>query len=337
MVPKDLDKLIEKYLEGRCTEAERAVVESLYVSLGDKAPDNSSNLPLEDEEERAHRILRSVQAHIQVPKENIEYPSSFWRYAGIAASLVVLLMVGYYFIEPQPVQKTTATEKAIEVFTVVENATADNKRVILPDGSIVQMSPQSEIRYTSHNNGPARELFLEGEAYFDVAHNASRPFYVYAGNVVTKVLGTSFIVRARGEDKRVTVSVKTGKVSVYSRKASHKKTVLTPNQEAVYDNATDLVATHERTAKPDDDQKPGLAEMHFEETPIPQVLEMLAKTYSIEIVFDKNTLSGCVLTSSFYEEGLYDRIDVICTAIGATYSIADARILIESKGCNLKP
>lgn len=336
MVPKDLDKLIEKYLEGKCTDEERVVVESLYASLGDKPPIDCPELPSEDIEARANRILRSVHAHMQITGESIEYSSPFWRYAGIAASLVVLLTVGYYFIKPEPIQDATATERTIEAFTVVENATAGNKRVILPDGSIVRMSPQSEIRYALQNNGPARELYLEGEAYFDVAHDASRPFYVYAGNVVTKVLGTSFIVRARGEDEKVTVSVKTGKVSVYSRKASHKKTVLTPNQEAVYDNATDLVATQERATKTDD-QEPGLAEMHFDETPIPQVLEMLAKTYSIEIIFNKNTLSGCVLTSSFYEEGLYDRIDVICTAIGATYDIADAQIIIESKGCNFKP
>ena len=64
---------------------------------------------------------------------------------------------------------------------------------------------------------------------------------------------------------------------------------------------------------------------------------MLNRAYDIEIAFDTSALSGCVLTSSFYDEGLYDRIDVICTAIGATYRIVDQQIVIESQGCNLKP
>ena len=178
-------------------------------------------------------------------------------------------------------------------------------------------------------------MFLEGEAYFDVAHDADRPFFVYAGNVVTRVLGTSFIVRAVGRDEKVTVSVKTGKVTVYSRNTTHKKTVLVPNQEAVYDQLTDVVAT---LAVPVvlNQHKENLTEMHFDETPVSEVLSMLQKAYDIEINFQKEALSGCVLTSSFYEEGLYDRIDVICTAIGATYQIVDAQIVIESQGCNLK-
>ena len=336
MVPKDLDKLIEKYLEGKCTEAECAVVESLYASLGDKAPASVPDLVAKDDE-RENRMLSRLQSHIK-PSNIDDQRSYFWRYAGIAASLVVLLTAGYYYLRPGALEYTPLpAEIAVEAFAIVKNTTANSQRVILPDGSIVQMTPQSRIRYRPDNNGPARELFLEGEAYFDVAHNQARPFYVYAGNVVTKVLGTSFIVRASGKDEKVTVSVKTGKVSVYSRKASHKKTVLTPNQEAVYDNETDLVATHEARVQVPEERKATLAEMHFDETPVPQVLEMLAKRYMIDIVFDEKTLSGCVLTSSFYEEGLYDRIDVICTAIGATYSIADARIFIESQGCNLKP
>jgi hypothetical protein len=123
---------------------------------------------------------------------------------------------------------------------------------------------------------------------------------------------------------------------VYSRKTSHKKTVITSNQEAVYDHATDLVATQTARVEKNDEEKSAVPEMHFEETPVPQVFAMLSRTYAIDIVFDEKLLSGCVLTSSFYDEGLYDRIDVICTAIGATYSIVDARIFIDTKGCNLK-
>jgi transmembrane sensor len=199
------------------------------------------------------------------------------------------------------------------------------------------MNPGSSIRYSRDAAAPARELFLEGEAYFDVARDAERPFFVYAGEVVTRVLGTSFIIRADNTGDQVTVSVKSGSVTVYSRNAEHKKTVLAPNQEAVYDRVKDAVSTQVVAPQETPETRRNVNEMHFDETSVPEVLGMLGRTYNMEIVFDTATLSGCVLTSSFYEEGLYDRIDVICTAIGATYRIVDQQIVIESEGCNLNP
>lgn len=335
MDPKELDRLIEKYLEGKCTDDERRLIDSLYSSL-DAAGSGASALPSEERMNGAEeRILRGLNAHAQETQSRRRY---LWRYAGIAASLICLLSTGYYFtrVNQQDPETILATNAAKD-FEQAENMSSTSKRLILPDGSIVRMGPNSRVRFTTDVEGPTRELFLEGEAYFDIAHNNARPFYVYAGNVVTKVLGTSFIVRARNSEQ-VTVSVKTGKVSVYSKKTSHKKTVLTPNQEAVYDGMTDLVATQEASvsAPTEIEVAPPLTEMHFEETQVSDVLRSLTKTYAIEVDFDEKALSGCVITSSFYDEGLYDRIDVICTAIGATYKIVDARIIIESKGCNLK-
>jgi len=344
MAPKDLDKLIEKYMDGRCTREECAYINSLYSALGKKPHSSSPELSTEEIASRADRILRNLASHTGgdtgdkseslMPEERRSF---FWHYTGIAASIVLFLAVGYYFLPGQRFAPMPAGEIFHqEEYTTVENSTDIRKRVILPDGSIVQMSPESRIKFLNDPQIPSRELFLEGEAYFDVAFDSERPFFVYAGDVVTKVLGTSFIVRARGQDEKVTVSVKTGKVTVYSRKATHKKTVLVPNQEAVYDRSTDLVATQSVPVARLNELKQNLMEMHFEETPVSEVLTVLTKSYDIDIAFREESLSGCVLTSSFYEEGLYDRIDVICTAIGATYKIVDARIVIESQGCNLK-
>jgi transmembrane sensor len=340
MAPKDLDKLIEKYLAGNCTQEERDLIDGWYSSLGGETsaqagePEDKKVLATEN------RIVTNIQRHTHAPTPGLQETSRrmpFLPYISIAASLVFLLGAGYYFMKPRVVDDLVAIQSTTNEFTNVSNATEALRRVILPDGSIVMMSPQSKLRFLKETNTPSREIFLEGEAYFDVAHDPSRPFYVYAGNVITKVLGTSFIVRNQKGGDKVTVSVKTGKVTVYSRKTSHKKTVLTPNQEAVYDHTTDLMATQIVSQERVMEERKAFNDMHFEETPITEVLSALMKTYDINIVFQEEMLSGCVLTSSFYEEGLYDRIDVICTAIGATYRIVDTQIVIESNGCNLKP
>jgi len=199
----------------------------------------------------------------------------------------------------------------------------------------VELSANSKIRFINDPASPSRELFLEGEAWFDIAHNSQRPFFVYAGDIVTKVLGTSFNVKAFDKNAQVTVTVKTGKVSVYSKNAEHKKVVLTPNQEAIYNRKTAVVASHSVSETKVAQLRPQVDEMSFEETPVSDVLTTLAKDYSIDIVFDKETLSGCVLTSTFLDEGFYDRMDIICTAIGATYNVVDARIVISSNGCKV--
>ena len=339
MAPKDLDKLIEKYLAGNCTQEERDFIDACYSALGQEMTGTGGDGAAERISSAEDRIAAQIREHTRSvstePPEEIKHHSLFWHYTGIAASLLIFLAAGFYFLKPDKIAPRLTEQNSAPDFNNISNTTAASRRVILPDGSIVVMSPESRIRFPNGTEAPSRELFLEGEAYFDVAHDPSRPFYVYAGNVITKVLGTSFIIRNRSHEK-VTVSVKTGKVTVYSRQASHKKTVLTPNQEAVYDQATDLVATQPVPVQRLKEEKLNFNEMHFEETPVSEVLAALTKTYDIDIVFPEETLAGCVLTSSFYEEGLYDRIDVICTAIGAVYKIVDAQIVIESKGCNLK-
>lgn len=340
MAPYDLDKLIEKYLEGKCTKEERDLIDSWYSTLGSKGPIPPPRVSEDQVAAAGGRILRHLQVHASagtVDEPDEKQRSFFWHYTGIAATLLIGLALAFHFI-PSGIEGPQVSEQAAAVpFTSVENTSGLLKRVILPDGSIVEMSPESKIRFSNDAVSAVRELFLEGEAYFDVAHNQERPFFVYAGNVVTKVLGTSFIVRAIGVDAKIIVSVKTGKVTVYSKTAIHKKTVLVPNQKAVYDVATDVVATEVVPVETLPAEERRFTEMHFEETPVSKVLTTLMETYDIDIIFAPEALSGCVLTSSFFEEGLYDRIDVICTAIGATYKIVDAQIVIESKGCNLKP
>lgn len=337
MTPKDLDKLISKYLEGKCTPDEVDFIESLYSSLGSSAELKDKDVAFKTSSAE-NRMLAKLRRHTGASSAIPTVQRSLsWYYIGIAASLLIGVALVYYkFSTPDSPVPIAMDQTAPDKFTYTENLTDEPKRVILPDGSIVVMLGESRIRFSNGAETISRELFLEGEAYFDIAHDATRPFYVYAGNFITRVVGTTFTVSNR-QNEKVTVSVKTGKVTVYSQKAIHKKTVLTPNHEAVYDHATDIVETQQVPQKNLQQEDSNLIEMHFEETPVPQVLEMLTKTYSINIQFDKESLAGCVLTSSFYEEGLYDRIDVICTAIGATYKIVDTQIVVESNGCNLKP
>jgi hypothetical protein len=76
-----------------------------------------------------------------------------------------------------------------------------------------------------------------------------------------------------------------------------------------------------------------LFKARYDAAPVDKIFEELSINYGIDIVFDEELLSACRLTTSMDEEGLYERIMIICQAIGAKYSIDDGMIWISSNGC----
>jgi hypothetical protein len=174
-----------------------------------------------------------------------------------------------------------------------------------------------------------------------VTKDKARPFIITTNDVTIKVLGTSFNVVAYEGAKETSVVVKTGKVSVYAKtksgdanqQTSSEEVILTPNQEVIYHTATEyfskkLVAQPEIILA-----KPTLFETQYDGVPVVKILDVLEQNYGIPIQYDEDALSSCILTTSMAEEGLYERIEIICKAIGAQYETTDTMIVIKSKGC----
>lgn len=229
---------------------------------------------------------------------------------------------------------------ASEVNRQFDNSTAVPKDISLPDGSRIILQPGGKISYRTSSDRSAREVFLEGEAFFDVKRDVLRPFLVHSQEVTTKVLGTSFTVKADRDGKSITVSVKTGKVSVYTHRGSSgpsaksTETILTPNQQVVYNRHENKVARmlveNPRALIPAEE----IRKWHFEDAPVIDIFRALEKVYGVNIEFDVKTLSGCTLTTSISDESIYNRLDIICKAIGTTYTVEETRIVVRGSGCN---
>jgi hypothetical protein len=153
------------------------------------------------------------------------------------------------------------------------------------------------------------------------------------------VLGTSFNVVAYEGAKEISVAVKTGSVSVAKSKSvvtlepAGNEVILTPNQEVIYNTMQDLFSK-KLVAKPVLIlEKPTLFETQYDGAPVVKILSVLEQNYGIDIQYDAEALSNCILTTSMAEEGLYERIQIICRAIGAEYEINNANIVINSNGC----
>src|SRR5690606_36092602 len=103
------------------------------------------------------------------------------------------------------------------------------------------LNAESRLLYPSRFRGGRREVTLVGEAYFEVAHQADKPFIIHSGKLITQVLGTSFNIKAYENDPDIKVAVLTGKVGVRNLTGNQKAVFLTPNQEAVYNKAINSI------------------------------------------------------------------------------------------------
>jgi transmembrane sensor len=331
MTPEKFKDLLERYSQGNCSAEEARFVEQWYESIESGEP----VVPASTEERLWDKISRNT---------GVEATSRYLllKYAASLAFIIVLSLAAFFKLS-RPDQPYVAnsvppsTLPPLGTDVVVSNETSSVKEVALADGSRVILEPMAVIRIPKQFAPKQRVVVLTGEAFFDIERDTLRPFFVYSGEVVTKVLGTSFSIKALDTEKQIIVSVKTGKVSVFTnpnmRTAEKSEVILTPNQQAIYDRM-DIVVTKELVSKPEIIlEKPTLFKMQFEEAPVAELFALLEENYGVDIQFDAAVLKDCVLKTNLNEEGLFERLEVICKAIGATYSEENAVIHIRGSGC----
>jgi ferric-dicitrate binding protein FerR (iron transport regulator) len=347
MRPQEFKSLLEKFSRGACTPQEEKLINDWYENIESQESSRESipelsGLSPEYRQIIEDRIWSKVNPHPPAWKKQ-----TVWYYAVAAAALIALgFFITPYFsetdIQTKPVAEAPAEAPAIEDSQErLVNNTGSPKRVRLNDGSTVTLQPKSQIAFNKKFDGPLREVYLSGEAFFNVSRDAKRPFRVYSDEVVTQVLGTSFTVKAYEGDKEVTVAVRTGKVSVYTKhhvqsskeNSPGKPIILAPNQQAVYNRNDDKVVKEVVENPAILLPQSNLFRMSFDEAPVTHIFDVLEENYGIDIVYDKETLSKCMLTTAMSDEGLFHRIEVICKAIKANYKVQDGVILIDSAGC----
>jgi transmembrane sensor len=263
-----------------------------------------------------------------------------------AASIFLLLGIGFMAWNVYQKDYETAYYSLVEtiektnVITEVINKNDKPLAVKLEDGSVITLEKNSRLSYPIHFDKDKRMVILSGEAFFDIAKSPKRPFYVYANEVITKVLGTSFRIRAYEDDKKVTVKVKTGKVSVYNQgkllldDPELNALIVLPNQQAIYSRQTEnLNKRLVEVPMPITEDVTSALPSKFDEVSVVKIFEIIEKRYGVKLIFNESIMAQCFITTKLNDVSLYDQLDLICEIVGATYKEVDAQILIESKGC----
>lgn len=288
-------------------------------------------------------IMRATEPALQRQSPSLSYGQIAW----MAAASVVLVMLAWfgwtnYQNKPVSIYRELVAAATLPMKEVI-NAGSKTQLVVLADGSSVLLQPNSRISYPKEfNRQNRREVYLVGEAFFEVAKNPHKPFFVYADNLITKVLGTSFTVCAY-DKKAVNVTVKTGKVSVFTRSDKERVEkqesrqliglVLTPNQRVLFNRDEGRLLRSLVESPTLLDMPIQQAMFEFSGTPINQVFASLENAYGVEIVFDADVMKNCYLTALLDDEPLFEKLNMICRTLDAQYEEMDGKILITSKGC----
>jgi transmembrane sensor len=283
--------------------------------------------------------VRQIVANSSELPELNRGQSWFWRYSWrVAASLVLLAGLGWWLWTTTHTATSDPQIWTAKVETGMQERVNDGKKamlVSLSDGSVVVLRPNSRIRFPATFSSDKREVFLLGEAFFEVAHNPTHPFYVFANEVVTKVLGTSFSVRAFRDEADVSVKVRTGRVAVYAQTQHSEKdaVVLKAQQQVAYLRNKARLAKTSVISPSQKAADPVYRRFQFEDTPLPTVLETLSNAYGVEINYDQNLLKNCPLTARFSDQSLYEMLQFICTALDGNYTVEDGKITMDLRSC----
>lgn len=180
-----------------------------------------------DKQKELTRLLGKIEE--KEPDMFKQYQKEQW--IKIAAIFILLIGLGFVFKN----LFTTDKNKGREHYAYKEVKTPKGKRlhIQLSDGTQIWVNSESTIKYPQVFNGDDRKVYLEGEAYFDVTEDKTKPFFVYAGEIRVKVLGTSFNVRSYPEDDFVETTLEKGKINIerIGTDVNSEIISMTPNQK----------------------------------------------------------------------------------------------------------
>lgn len=285
-------------------------------------------------------ILRSILAKEEDPGIYMSAApkrSGLKRAAIAAASIVVCILAGYLVIyntgKDEEMARKEIDARAIEVST----GTAQRKTVRLPDGTQVWLSPSTLLEYPFAFEGGTREVKLSGEAFFEVAHDASHPFIITSDNIQTKVLGTSFNIQAYHNQKKIAVMVVTGKVKISNLGAVHdkmKNVEIAANQKAVFDKNTDrFIKEDADTVAAPNMLKRKEGEFIYKNERLQKLIDDLQEYFGVNIQVARE-IRECKVTANFYvTDDLQDTLEPIAISVNGNLQKNNNEFFINGKGC----
>lgn len=315
--------LIAKYIAGEATSSETSEVER-WLS------ENASNKILLEEMRQALRPMSSKEddtfsktletdwsrirgrTSISNPRKDISFFANRSLVYKVAAAILVILSGFSFWLY----QNLNADIK-------LQNISTSAKEFHLPDSTKIWLHPGSSIRFANNFNSTDRRVKLEGEGYFEVAKDVTRPFFIISGPIETKVVGTKFNIRDDHSGK-TTVTVTEGRV-IMMNTDNEKSVFLQANDVGAFDYATNQLVKSANNDMNFLSWKTG--KLQFVATHLNDVCRDLSRFYGKQIAVKDPVLKDVQITTVLDNISVDEALLIISTTLNLRVEVRDSKIL----------
>lgn len=353
-------ELLGRYLANECSEAETAAVRRYLMAHPDaalslerylerldgiprleRAPDSAASWGAVRGRIRATDVAEGSDAPSSLPGGEPTRPAAaegrsakssrplavlhftprvaWWRRRATAAGLCAGSAVAALAIYQTERRTTSAPTPPPRIYATAAGQRADLE---LGDGTRVRIAPASRLRVAADFGSERRDVYLEGEAYFDVAHDSLRPFTVYVGNASARDLGTGFSVRSYAEERAVQVIVREGTVALsgVGRLAAGDLGRLTAEGRASVRRKVDV------------DALLGWLDgrLAYQDAPLGHVLQDLRRWYGVDAQLSDSTLATLPFTGTLAGLRSAAAIDLVAATLGLRARRTGGHVLLHA-------
>jgi len=305
--------------------------------------------------QKALSSFAKIDAQIQQNGKTIEEPAHVYQLSSpsifkkyriaIAVAASIVLLAGAWFIFFN--NNTSESKKLVlqEITTPLKSI----REIKMPDGSTVWLNEGSKMEYGDQFNDKIREVWLTGEAYFDVVKNKKKPFIIHAGRINVKVLGTAFNIKSYPGEKNIETSLIRGSVEVTLNDDPSKIYILKPDQKLVVpvtDNTTadsvsaatqtDKEVTYSKIGKISDNRADTIIaeaswvdkKLAFYASSFKDLAVLMERRYDVSFVFRDKQKEALVFTGVFYKQTLPEALRALSLTAPFNYRIQDSTVYI---------
>jgi transmembrane sensor len=291
----DNDELLRKHI--------REVYDELKVD-GDTVPhvDEHGRLVLDN-------LTHQPETHIQnsIPQPSLKRSRRLSAAGYLAPALAIIIIA----LVLSTTHVTRTDQKSLPVAALTRKTTnrSESKFILLEDSTQVWLNAATSLEFPDRFDEKKREVFLTGEAYFDVKHADKVPFVIHIGDISVTVLGTAFNIKAYPGQKNITVAVSRGKVKV-TRKDGWEVTLVKDQQVKLNENSQETTGKN-ITGETIAGWQHG--RISYDGEPLKDIISDMERVYNVSINIENQSISDQEISTSFKKEiGIEQALQVLC-------------------------
>jgi transmembrane sensor len=320
------DAELDSYWEAHINKfpKQQEALEYARIILLDLIPDSGNW-----EKEGKERLLNHILDHMEGPGSRRHLPPSLindspkkFNYLPLAFGLIFLFLFGLFYLQIHKLSDHGPKPELETASWVHRNTKVGQKsKVHLADGSTVTLNAQSELKYQNHFGTSNRDIFLKGEAYFEVASD-SLPFRVITDGLVTTALGTAFNIDHYHEGAPL-IQLASGSVCVENQL---EKLLLQPGEEAQLNEQNGLEKRKFNLEKAFL-WKSGI--LNFDKVPLREVFIQLERWYGLEFQINGKLDQDAVVSGWFDNDYLDNVLETISYSVPFKYEVTNKAVYIQ--------